>query len=88
MNVKRMGALLKREIRDILRDKKTMIMMVLLPLVLYPLLIVGVALLSTAIMESQEEKTYVVAFENCADLEKEITTHSSILAWRIHSVRR
>jgi len=74
MNVKRMGALLKREIRDILRDKKTMIMMVLLPLVLYPLLIVGVALLSTAIMESQEEKTYVVAFENCADLEKEITT--------------
>ena len=74
MNVRRMGALFKREIRDILRDKKTMIMMVLLPLVLYPLLIVGVALLSTAIIQSQEEKTYLVAFEECADLEKEITS--------------
>ncbi len=73
MNVKRMGALFKREIRDILRDKKTMIMMVLLPLVLYPLLIVGVALLSTAIMESQEEKTYIVAFDGCEDLEAEIS---------------
>lgn len=69
MNVKRMGALFKREIRDIFRDKKTMIMMVLLPLVLYPLLIVGMALLSTAIMQSQEEKTYLVAFEDCAELE-------------------
>lgn len=74
MNVRRMGALFKREIRDILRDKKTMIMMVLLPLVLYPLLIVGVALLSTAIMQSQEEKTYVVAFEECKELESEIAT--------------
>lgn len=73
MNVRRMGALFKREIRDILRDKKTMIMMVLLPLVLYPLLIVGVALLSTAIMQSQEEKTYVVAFEECEDLENAIS---------------
>ncbi len=74
MNVRRMGALFKREIRDILRDKKTMIMMVLLPLVLYPLLIVGVALLSSAIMQSQEEKTYVVAFEECKELESEIAT--------------
>ncbi len=73
MNIKRMGALFKREIRDILRDKKTMIMMVLLPLVLYPLLIVGIALLSTAIIQSQEEKTYVVAFEECDDLESEIS---------------
>nr|MBQ8251987.1 CPBP family intramembrane metalloprotease [Lachnospiraceae bacterium] len=73
MNIKRMGALFKREIRDIFRDKKTMIMMVLLPLVLYPLLIVGVALLSTAIIQSQEEKTYTVAFEDCADLEAEIS---------------
>ena len=73
MNVRRMGALFKREITDIFRDKKTMIMMVLLPLVLYPLLIVGVALLSTAIIQSQEEKTYVIAFEECADLELEIS---------------
>ncbi len=72
MNIKRTGALFKREIRDILRDRKTMIMMVLLPLVLYPLLIVGVALLSSAIIQSQEEKTYVAAFEDCSGLESEI----------------
>ncbi|MBE5881260.1 MAG: CPBP family intramembrane metalloprotease [Lachnospiraceae bacterium] len=73
MNIKRMGALFRREIRDIFRDKKTMIMMVLLPLVLYPLLIVGVALLSSSIIQSQEEKTYLVAFEDCKALETEIS---------------
>ncbi len=73
MNVKRMGALFKREIRDIFRDKKTMVMMVLLPLVLYPLLIVGMALLSSSIIQSQEEKTYLVAFEDCAELETAVS---------------
>lgn len=74
MNMKRMGALFKREIRDILRDKKTMVMMILLPLVLYPLLIVGMAMVSSAIIQSQAEKSYLVAFEKCEDLEKEIVT--------------
>ncbi len=72
MNIKRMNALFKREIVDIFRDKKTMIMMVLLPLVLYPLLIVGVSLIATSIVQNQGEKTYLVAFENCKDLETEI----------------
>ena len=57
MNMKRMGALFKREIRDILRDKKTMVMMILLPLVLYPLLIVGMAMVSSAVIQSQAEKS-------------------------------
>lgn len=69
MNVKRMTALLKRELTDILRDKKTLIMMVLVPVLLYPLLIVGMVLLMNAIMSSQEEKTYLVAFDTEASIE-------------------
>lgn len=68
MNIKRMKALFKRELQDILRDKKTLIMMILVPIILYPLLIVGMTLLMNAIMTNQAEKTYLVAFENDADL--------------------
>ena len=68
MNPNKIKALLKRELTDILRDKKTLCMMVLLPLFLYPLMIVGMTLLFSAITQSQEETTYQVAF---ADLGQE-----------------
>ena len=55
MNPNKIKALLKRELTDILRDKKTLCMMVLLPLFLYPLMIVGMTLLFSAITQSQEE---------------------------------
>lgn len=64
MNMKRMRALFKRELTDILRDKKTLIMMIVVPIILYPLLIVGMTFLMSSIMSSQAEKTYLVAFEN------------------------
>ncbi len=72
MNMKRMLALFQREIRDILRDRKTLITMVLLPVLLYPLLIVGMSLIATSIVESQEEKTYYAAFKQCDELQTEI----------------
>lgn len=62
MNTSRMYALFKREIKDIFRDKKTLIMMVVVPILLYPLLIVGMTLLMTAINTSQLDKTYQIAF--------------------------
>lgn len=68
MNMKRMYALFKRELTDILRDKKTLVMMVVVPVILYPLLIVGMTLLMSAIISSQAEKTYLVAFENSETL--------------------
>lgn len=68
MNPNKIKALLKRELTDIFRDKKTLCMMVLLPLFLYPLMIVGMTLLFSAITQSQEETTYQVAF---ADLGQE-----------------
>ena len=72
MNLKRMTALFKRELTDILRDKKTLIMMLVVPIIIYPLLIVGMTLLMSSIMSSQAEKTYLIAFENDTDLEKQI----------------
>lgn len=71
MNIKRMTALLKRELKDILRDKKTLFTMVVIPILLYPLLIIGMSFLMSAIMSSQAEKTYLVAFDTDAAVEKE-----------------
>ena len=72
MNLKRMTALFKRELTDILRDKKTLIMMLVVPIIIYPLLIVGMTLLMSSIMSSQAEKTYLIAFENDTILEERI----------------
>ena len=74
MSSKRILALFKREIRDILRDKKTLVMMLVVPLLLYPLLIVGMALIMNAVVTSQEEKTYLVAFEKETGFEDAICT--------------
>ena len=72
MNLKRMTALFKRELTDILRDKKTLIMMLVVPIIIYPLLIVGMTLLMSSIMSSQAEQTYLIAFENDTILEERI----------------
>lgn len=74
MNMKRMTALLKRELRDILRDKKTLFTMVVIPILLYPLLIIGMSVLMSTIMSSQAEKTYLVAFDTEKAVEKEFET--------------
>lgn len=62
MNVNRMKSLFKRELTDIFRDRKTLIMMVAVPLLLYPLLIVGMTLVVSAVASDQESKVYEVAF--------------------------
>ncbi|MCR5421345.1 MAG: ABC transporter permease subunit [Lachnospiraceae bacterium] len=72
MNTKRLTALFKRELRDILRDKKTIVMMVVVPIILYPLLIIGMAFLMSAIISGQEEKTYSVAFYKEPELSDKI----------------
>lgn len=64
MKTKRLKALFKKEIVDIFRDKKTIFMMLVLPLLLYPLLMIGLALLMSAITANQEETIYKVAYAN------------------------
>lgn len=72
MNTKRMFTLFKRELTDILRDKKTLFMMLVVPIVIYPLLIIGMTFLMSSVMNSQAEKTYLVAFDEEDELATKI----------------
>lgn len=56
--------LYKKEMLDVLRDKKTVLMMLVVPLVLYPLVfIVGLQIMA-GISSDMSEKTYRIAFSN------------------------
>ncbi len=72
MNPVSIRALLKKEISDIFRDKKTLFMMVVIPLVLYPLMIIGMTALMSSIMTNQKETVYKVAFTDIP-FQKEMT---------------
>lgn len=61
MKLAKIKAIYKKEILDLLRDKKTLIMMVLVPLLLYPLIFVGAMLISSAVMNSMQSSEYQIA---------------------------
>lgn len=74
MNKKTIFSLYKKEMLDIFRDKKTMIIMVLVPLFLYPCMMLGMMLIMSNISKESMEKTYQVAIvehEN-AEMVKEL----------------
>ena len=52
----KIAILIKKEMTEILRDKKTLIIMIVMPLLLYPAILIGVSLGITAIMQSEEDK--------------------------------
>ncbi|MBR6094162.1 MAG: CPBP family intramembrane metalloprotease [Lachnospiraceae bacterium] len=53
--------LYKKEIMDLLRDKKTIIIMILVPLFLYPTMMIASLLITTGIAKESIEKEYQVA---------------------------
>ena len=53
--------ILKKEVRESLRDRKTLIVMVLLPLLLYPLLFLGISAVSMMQHQKLEESDVVWA---------------------------
>ncbi len=63
MNTKQLKTLYKKEIMDVIRDKKTILTMVVLPVILYPLLFLVVMQIMTMILSNQEEQTYYVAYD-------------------------
>lgn len=63
MNTKMIRTLVKKEMLDVFRDKKTMIMMVLVPVILYPLIFVGVLQLMSFISSSMETQNYRIAVD-------------------------
>ena len=53
--------LYKKEIMDLLRDKKTIIIMILIPIFLYPAMMLGSLLLMQGIMKESESREYKIA---------------------------
>lgn len=61
MKTKAFKLLLKKELLDVFRDKKAIIMMVLVPILLYPLIFFGSMAVMTMIQSNMEEGEYKVA---------------------------
>jgi len=61
MKTSKIKSIYKKEMLDLLRDKKTLIMMVLVPLLLYPLIMVVALFVSSAIASNIENGSYTVA---------------------------
>ncbi len=67
MNYKQLRTLYKKEIMDVLRDKKTVFTMIVLPIILYPILFLVGAQIMTMINKQQEEQTYHIAYDGVSD---------------------
>ena len=63
MNTKIIKTLIKKEMLDVLRDKKTVVMMLVVPIILYPLIFIGVMQLMVMITSSMETQDYRIAIE-------------------------
>ncbi|RDY26938.1 CPBP family intramembrane metalloprotease [Romboutsia weinsteinii] len=72
MRTKIVKYILKKELLDILRDKKTIFMMIILPLILYPVLLIGMTQVMSMSMNSmnQQELTVGISKELDGDLSK------------------
>lgn len=71
MNYKQLRTLYKKEIMDVIRDKKTILTMVVLPVILYPVLFLVIMQVMTMISTAQQERTYYVAYDKVADKERQ-----------------
>lgn len=71
MNYKQLKTLYKKEIMDVLRDKKTVLTMVVLPIILYPLIFVIAMQIITMISTSQQEHTYLIAYQDVTEEDRE-----------------
>ncbi len=64
MRTKIIKQIFKKEMIDILRDKKTIFMMIILPLLLYPILMVGASSIMSMSINKMEQTTVNIAFNN------------------------
>lgn len=67
MRKKVIFSLYKKEMLDILRDKKTILMMIVIPLILYPLIFAGSLFLASSMLKASTSKSYMIGFEGLAD---------------------
>lgn len=59
--------ILFKELRDIFRDKKTVFMMILLPILLYPVLLIGFSQVTMISSEAMQKKELVISFDFIPD---------------------
>ncbi len=64
MSSKIIKTLVKKEMLDVLRDKKTVLMMLVVPIILYPLIFIGVMQVMAMISSSMEDQTYRIAIRS------------------------
>ena len=68
--------LIRKEVLDILRDKKTLIMMLVVPVLLYPAMIIGMALIMGTVASMQQETIHTAAY--CAEYEEQVAVLKEI----------
>lgn len=73
MNYRIVKTLLKKELTDIFRDTKTIIIMIAIPLILYPLIFLASVLITSNLLKESTVKTYNVSIV-AQDSEKAIIT--------------
>ena len=60
MNYRIIFSLYKKEILDVFRDKKTVILMLFVPLFLYPAMLLGSMLITNQVIKDSQESTYFI----------------------------
>ena len=69
MKFAKIKAIYKKEILDLLRDKKTLIMMVLVPLLLYPLIMMVAMFVMSAVSSNIQSDEYKIAIQEVQGVE-------------------
>ena len=82
MDAKIIKTLVKKEMLDVLRDKKTVVMMLVVPIILYPLIFIGAMQVVAMISSNMEEQNYRIAVdaEDGGDILHELTKYDD--KWR------
>lgn len=70
MNYARLRTLYKKEILDVIRDKKTILTMIVLPVILYPLIFLVAMQIVSFITETQREQNYLIAYQDVAEADR------------------
>lgn len=60
--MKNIITIIKKEALDTLRDRRTLIIMVLVPVLVFPLLFIGITRLQTSVMEREHERTVKIGW--------------------------
>ena len=72
MNPKTIATLYKKELLEVLRDKKSVIITLLLPLILYPVLFLAMGLILSMVESHEEGKEYTVAIPEGYEITDEL----------------